>query len=56
MGIGFSIGRLWFSLFDWSDFFGIWFSFGYQKSDNCLAFEFQLFWLQFVIGWDFDDR
>lgn len=54
MGIGFSIGRFWCSLFDWSDFFGFWFTIGYQKRDNCFAIEFQLFWLQLCIGWDFD--
>ena len=52
MGFGSHLGRLWWSLFDYTGFTGIWFSLGYDREEDAIIFQFQLLWLQFIIGFD----
>ena len=53
-GYGFDIGRFWLSLFLVNNFYGFLFSIGINDIDGkkAFCFQFQLFGLQIVIGFD----
>ena len=52
MNSGFSIGRLYVSLFNYDEFCGFWLSLGYEANYNCIVLQIQIAWLQLQIGWD----